>query len=202
MLTLYHSPRSRSTRVVRLIDDLGALDRVTVEIVTIPRQDGTGGRDPKNPHAEGKVPYLVHDGVGIRETNAIMVYLTELFPEAGLGPMPGDAQRGAYLGWMAYYGNVLEPALVLQASGISNPITQATFRDMAAVTARLTEALEHGPYLLGETYSAADILLASPFVWFPQAMPDVPAIRDWVARVQDRPSVQRTEAFDTRAVAA
>lgn len=196
MLTLYHAPQSRSTRVVRLIDELGALDRVKIQIVTIPRQDGTGGRDAANPHPEGKVPYLVHDGVGIRETNAIMLYLTELFPEAGLGPMPGDGRRGDYLGWMAYYGNVVEPALVLRFTGLSHPVFDATFRGMEEVTARLSEALAQGPWLLGETYSAADILLASPFVWFPQATPEVPVIRDWIARVQNRPSVARTEAFD------
>lgn len=197
MLTLYHAPFSRSSRVVRLLDELGALDRVTIRRVTIPRRDGSGGRDAANPHPEGKVPYLVHDGIGVRETNAIMLYLTELFPDAGLGPIPGDPLRGAYLGWMAYYGNVVEPALVCQAAGLSHPFLTATFRGTQEIADTIAAALDKGPYLLGNRYSAADILMASPYVWFPEATPDVPAIRDWIRRVQERPSVERTNAFDT-----
>ena len=94
MLTLYHSPMSRSTRITQLLRELNALDRVNVEIVTVTRIDGSGGIDPANPHPEGKVPLLVHDGVEIRESIAIAQYLAELFPEAGLSVPPGDQMRG------------------------------------------------------------------------------------------------------------
>ncbi|MCY0152754.1 glutathione S-transferase [Hoeflea alexandrii] len=85
MLTLYHSPQTRSSRIIRLLIELGVLDQVDVRIVTVTRQDGSGGADPSNPHPEGKVPLLVHDGVELWESNAIIVYLTDLFAEKGLG---------------------------------------------------------------------------------------------------------------------
>ena len=94
MLTLYHAPNSRSTRIVGALMAMDALDKVDIVQVDIPRRDGTGRHDPANPHPEGKVPVLVHDGVEIWESSAILLYLTELFPEAGLGIPPGDRERG------------------------------------------------------------------------------------------------------------
>ena len=96
MLTLFHSPQSRSSRIIRLLFELDVIDQVEIRNVTIPRQDGTGQIDPENPHPEGKVPLLVHDGCMIRESNAIILYLTDLFPSA-LAPVVGDADRGSYL---------------------------------------------------------------------------------------------------------
>jgi len=201
MLTLYHAPMSRSTRITALIDELDA--DVEIRTVTIPRQDGTGGRDPANPHPEGKVPLLVHEGAAIWESPAIILYLTDLFPKAGLGPLPGDPLRGPYLSWLAYYGDVVEPVMIFEnVVKIDHPVLATTFRGMAEVTDRLARALERSPYLLGERYSAADLLLHSPFAWFRDATPDVPVIRDWVARCMDRPAARRAAARDKALLAA
>lgn len=196
MLTLIHSPLSRSSRIVTLIDEMGIGDRVKIEAVSIPRQDGSGGADPANPHPEGKVPLLIHDGAMIRETGAIIQYLTDLFPDAGLGRPVGDAQRGAYISWLHWYGSVMEPVMVFEAAGLQHPFLTATFRGAAEVAAKLSAALAHCPYLLGDDYSAADLLVHSPYAWFGDATPDDPAIRDWVARCMARPSVARTTASD------
>ena len=196
MLTLYHAPRSRSSRVVRLIRELGILDEVEIRIVSIARHDGSGGPDAANPHPEGKVPLLVHDGVEIWETGAIMLYLTDLFPKAGLGPVVGDRDRGTYLSWLAWYGDVFEPVAVFTAAELSHPMLDATFRGMPEVVSRLSAQLRKSPFILGDRYSAADLLLASPFVWFPPMTPDVPEIRDWITRCQDRPTARWIEEYD------
>lgn len=196
MLTLYHAPRSRSSRIVRLIDELDVWDEVDIRIVGIPRQDGSGGPDPKNPHPEGKVPLLVHDGVEIWESNAIILYLTDLFPKAGMGPVAGDPQRGRYLSWLAWYGNVVEPVLVFGATGLSHPVLGVTFRGVPEMTARLAGALGESPFLMGERFTAADLLLVSPFTWFPDAAPNHPAIRAWIDRCEARPSAKKTAEFD------
>lgn len=199
MLTLYHAPRSRSTRVIALLLALGRLDQVDVRIVTIPRIDGSGGRDPANPHPEGKVPLLVHDGVEIWETPAILMYLCELFPEAGLDIASGDPERGRFLSWMVWYGSVLEPVTVHMFAGIEHPALQTTFRGMPEAAARIASALERGPWLMGDRYCLADLLVASPFQWFPAATPDVPAIRDWVGRCSARGFQSDLEAFEAAA---
>jgi glutathione S-transferase len=195
MLKLYHAPHSRSTRIVSLIDELGA--DVAIETVTIARRDGSGGHDPKNPHPEGKVPLLDHDGTLIWESAAIILYLTDMFPQAGLGPQPGDPDRGPYLSWLAWYGDVVEPVMILHnVLQIEHPVLTTTFRGPDEVVARLSAALEKAPYLLGERFSAADLLLHSPYAWFREATPDVPVIRDWVARCMDRPAARRTAERD------
>lgn len=196
MLTLYHAPQSRSSRIVTLIDELGAGEAVTIRPVTIPRQDGSSGPDAVNPHPEKKVPLLVDGEETIRETVAIALYLTDRFPDGQMAPAVGEPGRGTYVGWLAYYAAVVEPVMVLKAAEIEHPILTATFRGMSELTARLAEGLEGRPYLLGEAYSAADLILASPFAWFPEATPDVPVIRDWVARSHDRPSIERTRVRD------
>ncbi|PYE84007.1 glutathione S-transferase [Pseudoroseicyclus aestuarii] len=200
MPILYHSPNSRSSAVVTLLDELGAAD-VEIREVTIPRQDGSGSPDAANPHPEKKVPYLIDDDETVRERGAIMLYLTDMYPQAGLGPLPGQPGRGAYLSWLSWYQGVMEPVMVMQFAGLSHPALGATFRDPATMIARLSEALARGPWLLGEAYSAADLLCSSPFLWFPESAPDDPAIRDWIERCAARPAVKRTAERDAKVAA-
>ena len=200
MLTLFHAPQSRSAAIVTLIDEMGIGDWVDIVEVTIPRMDGSGRRDPANPHPEGKAPCLVHDGTVITERGAIMLTLTSMFPDAGLAPRPGTVQWAEYLTWLFWYGSVMEPVLIMAAAEVSHPYLHAAIRGVPEVTARLAQALEGRPYLLGDTISAADLLVHSPYAWFKDATPDVPAIRDWVARCQARPAVARTKARDAAAL--
>src|SRR5262245_47420079 len=118
MLTLYHAPRSRSSRIVWLLEELGA--DYELKIVTIPRQDGSGAPDAANPHPDKKVPTLVHDGALVTESIAVIQYLTDLFPQAKLAPAIGDAKRGEYLTWLAYYAGVIEPVVHFQFLGLAD----------------------------------------------------------------------------------
>ncbi|MGV6873794.1 glutathione S-transferase family protein [Pseudochelatococcus sp. B33] len=192
MLTFYHAPKSRSTSVKQLILELGIEDQVKTVEVTIPRQDGSGGRDPANPHPEGKVPYLTDGEDHVRERAAIILYLTDRFPQAGLGRPVGHSERGRYLSWLAWYQGVFEPVAILGWAGVKHPAVEASLRDYDTALARLDEVLTKQPYLLGQEYSAADLLCAAPFAWFGDALPSTAAIRDWVARCMDRPAVRMT----------
>ncbi|MFB2593988.1 glutathione S-transferase family protein [Paracoccus sp. p4-l81] len=197
MLTFYHAPNSRSTLILALLRELDAVDQVNLVRVDIPRQDGSGARDAANPHPEGKVPYLTDGDDWLRERGAICLYLTDRFPAAGLGPLPDQPGRGRYVSWLSYYQGVVEPVMIFDYLGLSHPALMATFRDMPAMFDRLDQALAEGPYLLGDRFSAADLLIASPFGYFPDMLPDDrPAIRDWVGRVLARPSLAWAKAQD------
>jgi glutathione S-transferase len=202
MLKLIHAPRSRSSRIVWLIHEMGIADKVEIETVGIRRFDGSGQRDPANPHPEGKVPMLFHDDNVVMESGAVMLYLTALFPDSGLAPKPGTSKRGAFLTWLFWYGSVMEPVLTLAAAGIDHPYMVAGIRGVPEVNARLHAALEQGPWLLGDQFSAADLLCASPYNWFRDATPDDPLIKDWVARCMARPSIALTQSYDAALVAA
>ena len=112
MLTLFHAPQSRSSRFIWLLEELGA--KYEIRYVDIPRMDGTGAPDPSNPPPDKKVPALTHDDALVTESAAIALYLTDLHPEAGIGASVGDAKRGPYLSWLAYYGGVIEPVVTIE----------------------------------------------------------------------------------------
>lgn len=190
MPTLYHAPNSRSTSILVLIEEMGIAEHIDVVDVTVARQDGSGGPDRRNPHPEKKVPYLTDGEDHVRERGAIVAYLTDRFPETGLGRAVGHPQRGAFLSWLFYYQGVMEPVLVLDWAKVDHPALQATFRDLEAIFAHLSDALDGQPYLLGEDYSAVDLLLSSPFQWLPEAMPKQPAIQAWIRRCADRAAVK------------
>lgn len=196
MLTLYHSPKSRSSTILALLDELGATDDVQIARVGIVRQDGSGAPDPQNPHPEAKVPYLVDGDDRVRERGAIMLYLTDKFPKAGLGPLPGQSGRGQYLSWLSWYQGVLEPVSILNYIQIDHPALRDTFRDYDTAMAQLDAVLSRHPWLLGQTFSAADMLIASPFLFFQEGMARTPAVDAWVQRVQERPSMLRAAASD------
>lgn len=189
MATLYHAPNSRSSAIVSLIDELGA--DIDIRQVSVTRQDGSGGPDPANPHPEGKVPFLVDGGEAIRERGAIILYLTDKYPEAGLGPIEGQPGRGDYLSWLFYYQGVMEPVIILHFAGLSHPVVHASLRDFDTMIERLTETLEKQPYLLGDTYSAVDLLCSGPFIWIPDLLPENQAISEWVSRCRERPAIRR-----------
>src|SRR5579872_2018756 len=133
MLTLYHAPRSRSSRMVWLLEELGT--PYTLKVVNIRRADGSGAADPTNPHPHGKVPALTDDGAMIFESPAIALYLTDRFPDAKLGPRVGDQDRGAYLTWLAWYTGVFEPSLTakfLKVQHVYGTFGWAPFDDVLA----------------------------------------------------------------------
>src|SRR5829696_6269856 len=101
MITLFHHPKSRSTRFIFLLEELEA--PYQLKLVSLQRSDGTGAVDPANPHPHGKVPTISDDGVIVFESPAIALYLTDRFPKNRLGPIVGEPDRGAYLSWLSYY---------------------------------------------------------------------------------------------------
>ncbi len=195
MLTLYHAPRSRSLRVLWLLEELGA--PYTLKVVNIRRADGSGASDPANPHPHGKVPALTDDGALIFESPAIALYLTDKFPDAGLGPRIGDSDRGAYLTWLSYYTGVVEPSLTakfLKVQHVYGTFGWAPFDD---VIAYLTSALTGKTYLLGERFSAADVLVGGSLAFLMGRMiPESDVFKSYVGRITARPAYARARSKD------
>ena len=198
MLTLYHAPQSRSSRIIWLLEELGA--EYELVITGIPRPDGSGGADAANPHPDKKVPALVDDGIVITESVAIVLYLTDKFPDANLGPRVDDAKRGPYLSWLAYYAGVIEPVINLEFAGLGdNPAMVRTFRDRAAVDRRILAALEAGPWVLGEKFTGADIVVASIGQFMRPLLPAGAVVDAYLARCAARPAFARALAKDSGA---
>jgi glutathione S-transferase len=201
MITLFHRPKTRSSRFIFLLEELGA--PYEIKEVTIRSSDGTGAADAANPHPHGKVPAIRDSETGdvVYESSAIALYLTDKFPKAGIGPTIGQKGRGAYLSWLAYYGSVLEPAFV--SKFLNTPVPRGT-----AGWVVVEEAMEHiiatlskHKWLLEEGFSSLDVLYGTTFAMFGASpmMPRSEVIDLYVKHVTERPAyVQSLEKDGTR----
>lgn len=191
MLKLYHSPGSNSTRILWLLEELGA-DREIV-VVKYPRADGSEA-DPRNPHPHGFTPALEHEGHLVSETAAIALYLTDLYPDAEVGVPVGHALRGAYLTWLFYQVGLTEPLVYMKGQGLlaQDPAMGGLNESMMR---HIRHTLQRGPYLLGPRFTAADILFMSLFEMARPLLGSCPVIDAYLA-LADRPARRRALALD------
>jgi glutathione S-transferase len=194
-LTLHHAPNTRSTGALILLEELGA--PYTLHAMNMKagehRQDAYLAINPM-----GKVPAVTHGDALVTEQVAVYLYLADLFPEAGLAPPIGDPLRGPYLRWMAFYGSSFEPALIDRSQKHTPPASMAPYGDYDTTIATLVGQLERGPHMLGERFSAADVLWGTALQWTTMfgLVPKLPVIEAYIARVAARPAVARARAKD------
>lgn len=196
MITLFHRAKTRSTRFIFLLEELEA--PYEIKHVTTRSHDGSGIVDAANPHPNGKVPAISDDGVVVFESPAIALYLTDKFPRNRLGPVIGDRERGAYLSWLAYYTGVFEPALMSKFQNIDVVRVTAGWVPVEEAMEAIIEVLSAGPYILGERFSAADVLYGTTFAMFGESplLPKSSIIRDYAKRVVARPAFATAQARD------
>lgn len=195
MLTLVHSPQSRSTRILWMLEETGL--PYDVRYVTISRQDGSGGPDPNNPHPAKKVPVLIHDGRPIIESSAILIHLADMAPEKNLLPPIGTAARGEVLAWVATYAATFEPAMMVQFAGAGdNTMLKRGIGTTDTVFGMINAALAAGPYLSGQNFTVADILFAGTAEWFRDALPPGDTADAYLQRCIARPAHARAVAKD------
>jgi glutathione S-transferase len=201
-VTFFHAPQSRSGGTRALLEELG----VDYDLHVLNFKKGEQ-RQPAylavNPM--GKVPAIRHGDALITEQPAVFMYLADLYPEAKLAPPIGDPLRGPYLRWLVFYGSCFEPALVDRSMKreAAAPST-CPYGDFDTMLKTLTDQLEKGPYLLGETFSAADVLWGSALNWTTmfKLVPELPVIRAYIDRVITRPAMQRAAEKDTELAAS
>jgi glutathione S-transferase len=196
MITLYHRPKTRSSRFLFLLEELEAPYRV--QLVSVRQRDGSGALDPANPHPHGKVPAIADDGSVVFESSAIALYLTDKFTKNHLGPLVGEAQRGTYLSWLAYYAGVFEPSVLSKFMKVAVPRGTAGWVELEEVMPAILARLAAGPYMLGEHFSAVDVLFGTTFAQFAQSglLPQSPLIDPYVQRIVSRPAFARGMARD------
>jgi len=195
-LTLHHSPNTRSTGALILLEELGA--PYTLHAMNMKAGEN---RAPAylaiNPL--GKVPAVTHGDAIVTEQVAVYLYLADLHPQAGLAPSVGDALRGPYLRWMAFYGSSFEPAMVDHAlKRPPVPPSMCPYGDVDTVFKTVTDQLAPGPFLLGDRFTAADVLWGAALDWAigSKAIEPTPVFKAYAERVLARPGVARARALD------
>jgi glutathione S-transferase len=201
-VTFFHSPNTRSTGTHILLEELHAEYDMRVLDMKAHEQRGP---DYLAINPMGKVPALKHGEALVTEQVAIFIYLADLYPEAGLAPPIGDPLRGPYLRWMAFYGSCFEPALVDRAlKRDPAPPSTSPYGDYDTVQKTVVDQLAKGDYLLGDRFSALDVLWGTALTWMTmfKLVPPLPVIEAYIGRVNARPAVARVKAKDAELAAA
>lgn len=195
-LVLYHAVPSRGSIVRWMLEEVG--EPYEIRLLDFKKEEN---RQPAylkiNPM--GKVPALEHDGAVITEAAAICCYLADIFPKANLNIPLGDPRRGPYLKWLFFGPSCFEPAMTDQLlQRPAAPRGTAGWGDFPSVLNVLSDAVKPGPYLFGDRFTAADVVIGSGLRWGMQfkGVPDTPEFKAYVQRMNERPAMQRATRKD------
>jgi glutathione S-transferase len=201
-MKLYHCARARSVRVLWLLEELG----LDYELETMPF-------DPKALQAPdflevsplGKVPVLIDGATHMSESVAIVQYILNKYADGALEPDEDDPEYGKYLQWLHFgestlmgpIGTISLNRFILPEGERDERAVERAVRQLSRYTQTVEDALEGRDYLMGDEFTAADIVVGYAyfamrlFRVFPKDYPNVTA---WFERLMARPAYQKATA--------
>ena len=191
-MKLYYAPRTRSVRPRWLLEELGV--DYTLERVDLEAGEHKKSEYKANVHPLGKVPALVDGEIGMFESGAICRYLADKYLSRGLAPGLDRPERAAYNQWMTFSTATLEPALIKLGSAGDDDKAKAKAREeFDDICDALESAVGDGQWLLGDQFTAADIMIGSPLAWAKRSrmFDERPTLLTYTARVISRPAAVR-----------
>jgi glutathione S-transferase len=193
-IIFHHAPMSRSNIVHWMFEELGV--PYELHAMSLERADHkTPAYVAINPM--GKVPAITHQGVTITEAAAICAYLADEFPATKLSVPTGTPRRGIYLKWLFFGPSCLEQAIIDRIHDRPQILARASsYGDYDTVMETIGTTVATGPYLLGEQFTAADVVIGSGLQWgtLMKAVPERPEFAAYMRRLQARPALQRSFA--------
>jgi glutathione S-transferase len=198
MIVLYHAPYSRSVRVLWLLEELS----LPYRLEAVP---SAGGPIPFTaPTPRGKVPTLEDGEVVIFESGAIVEYLLDRYGEGRLAPARGTPASAEFLQWLHFseatafppVGMIARHRFALPESERSEAVVADNRRIADATLAVPERVLSERPYLLGDDFSAADIMLGytvgiAKAIGLLESLPNLDA---YLERLRARPAFQKATA--------
>lgn len=196
-MKLFYWPKTRAFRALWMLEEL----REPYELAFVNIRAGAQNEaafSRVNPMS--KLPALDDGGVRVAESGAVLLYLADRFPDARLGAPLSDPARGRFLQWMFFTGSCLEPAMAERMTGAQGNTFSFGWGDLSRVEHAIESALEEGPWLLGEPFTAADILLASTLqiAFVARLIEPQGVLFDYVERAVAREGYERAAAIDHR----
>jgi glutathione S-transferase len=198
MLQVYGCPNTRSTRVVWALEEAGAkYDYHKVDLLA------GAGRQPDyltlNPG--GKVPTLVDGELVLTESAAICTYIGDRFPASGLTPPATSPERSRYNQWCFFVLSELEqPIWTIAKHRFALPekrrvpaVVDTAVWEFAVAAKVLANGLGEREYLVGERFTAADLLAAHTLAWAraSKLSPGEPRLDAYADRLLARPALAR-----------
>jgi len=202
-LTLYHAAPSRSSIARWMLEEVG--EPYDIHLLSLSKGENRAAAYlAVNPM--GKVPALKHGDVVITEAAAICTYLADAFPSAGLSIPIGDPHRGVYLKWLFFSPSCIEPAMIDRAFPRKEEARRGMlgYGDFDTAIEVAAKAVANGPHLMGEQFTAADVVVGSTLRWGTmfKLIPERPEFTAYVDRLGQRPALQRVLAADQALAAA
>jgi glutathione S-transferase len=196
-LTLYHASPSRSSIALWMLEEVG--EPYDIKLISLSNGDNLKP-DYLAINPMGKVPALKHGDTAITEVAAICAYLADEFPKAKLSVPTGTPLRGVYLKWLFFGPGCMEPAVIDRAAPRKEEARRAMlgYGDFDTTMNVVAKAVEKGPWLMGEQFTAADVVIGSNIRWGTmfKLIPGRKEFTDYAARIAARPAAQRAEARD------
>jgi glutathione S-transferase len=192
-LVLYHHPFSRAANVVWMLEEIGT----PYELRFVDLMSGAQ-KAPEmlalNPM--GKLPVLVDDKTVVTESAAVALYLADRYAYGRLSPRVDDPARAAYLRWSFFAPSVIEPGVAAKAAGWSFREGQAGWGSYESMLSSMESAVKDRSYLLGETFSMADVIFGGTvrYMLSLKLIEPRPAFSAYAERLAARPALQRAEA--------
>jgi glutathione S-transferase len=196
-LVLYTNPQSRG-RVARwMLEEVGQPYKTeTLDYATTMKAPAYLAINPM-----GKVPALRHGDMVVTENAAICAYLADTFPQARLAPPSGHKLRGPYYRWLFFAAGPLEAAISNKALGFVVPPDRERmigYGTLARVLSTLEAAVSRSDYLVGDSFTAADIYVGSHigFGMMFGSLERRPAFEKYWRRISGRPAYERAKELD------
>ncbi len=198
-LIFYTNPMSRGRIARWMLEEVGAPYETRLVDWTAKPDDFLAA----NPMA--KVPTIVHKGRVVTECGAIIAYLADSFPEAGLAPTVDE--RADYYRWMFFAAGPVEAATTDRALGVTVNDDQKAmvgYGDLDRVVDTLTKAVSAHDFIAGDRFTAADVYVGSHIGWGVQfgSLPKSDVFDAYLARINDRPAAVRAREIDDALIAA
>jgi glutathione S-transferase len=188
---LYWSPQTRSTRALWMLEEAGV--DYARELVDIQNPDRRNTAEFLAASPMGKVPALVDGEASMSESAAICLYVADRYAAGTLAPAIDDPRRGKFLYWLMYTPAVIEPAMSEKFNGVETNRYRSGWGDFELMLETLERGIEGNSWILGETFTAADVMLGSSVVFMRKfdMLPDSIALGAYADRCLARPACQR-----------
>src|SRR3954466_16342220 len=202
-LTLYHGSPSRSSIVLWMLEEVG--EPYDVHLLSFAKGENRAP-DYLAINPMGKVPALKHGDTVITEVAAICTYLADEFPQKKLNVPVGTPRRGVYLKWLFFGPGCIDPVIIDRAAPRKEEARRAMlgYGDFDTTMNTVAKAVERGPWLMGEQFTAADVVIGSNVRWGTifKLIPERPEFTAYAARIAARPAAQRADEREKAFAAA
>jgi len=192
-IILHHHPFSRAAGVVWMLEEVGVPYELRhVDILKGAQKE----KDFLALNPMGKLPTLVDGDVVVTESAAIGLYLADRYAYGKLSPKVDDPKRGTYLRWSLFAPSVIEPGAMAKMNAWAFKDGQAGWGSYEAMLTSMESALSKGDFILGDTFSMADIIFGGTvrFMTMFKMIEARPAFTAYVERLSSRPALKKADA--------